>query len=348
MGVLSDLSPFMQGYVIVLITIVGLIFGSFINVVALRLLSEESIIFPASKCVKCGTPIKWYDNIPLLGYLFLLGKCRSCKEKISPQYPIVEITTGLIFLGIFLTFGLGLKTIFLWILACLLIIMTITDIKEKVIFDAISIPIIPLGIIYNFFDIGNSGLGQKVITLSGIGTELVLNEVFIAAFIGALLGAFFFEALSGIGYLMVGQRAFGEGDSVIAMGLGAWFGWKYILIIIALSFLFQMIIGLPVLLNNMYKDKDFTSIKALGLMLLAVAIPCIGNLTGLSSTSLIGALSIILLSFALAGTGIYIILSRTRQRKNFTFLPFGPALVLGGFAVIFFGSQLLEYFSNIY
>ena len=84
---------------IILILMIGTIFGSFLNVVILRSLSEESIVFPASKCTKCQTPLKWYHNIPILSYIFLKGKCAFCGEKISIQYPIVELLTGLIFLG---------------------------------------------------------------------------------------------------------------------------------------------------------------------------------------------------------------------------------------------------------
>jgi len=84
----------------------GLVLGSFLNVVIYRIPKGESIVFPASKCQSCGTPLKWYHNIPILSWLFLGGKCAFCGEPISKQYPVVELTTGLIFLALFLKLGL--------------------------------------------------------------------------------------------------------------------------------------------------------------------------------------------------------------------------------------------------
>lgn len=346
MNEIINASPFLQGYFMTLVTIVGMVVGSFLNVVALRLLSEESFVFPPSKCPKCKTPIKWYDNIPVFSYIFLLkGKCRSCQKKISLQYPIVEAITGSIFLAVFLHAGFSLNTLFLWFLSSCMIVMTLTDLKEKVIFDITSIPLIPIGLAYTFFDLGNSGLGQTTIELMGI--NLTLNSIFISAVIGAIAGAAFFELVSGLGYLMVGQRAFGEGDTIIAAALGAWFGWKAIIAIILMSFVFQLIIGLPLIMMNMYKDKDHKSLFATFMLIFSVFVPFIGQLTGISQ-SLTGALFFAILAFGIAGYGVVVILKRAKERENFTFLPFGPALILGGFAIMFFQDQIISYISNIY
>ena len=91
-------------FVMFLVLWVGASIGSFLNVVALRAISNESIVFPSSKCPKCNQPIKWYDNIPIISYLFTFkGKCRNCGEKVSIQYPIVEALTSILFLVVFLT-----------------------------------------------------------------------------------------------------------------------------------------------------------------------------------------------------------------------------------------------------
>ena len=84
------------------IFVVGLCIGSFLNVVILRTVSEESIVFPASKCPKCQNSLKWYHNIPVLSYIFLRGKCAFCKEPISIQYPIVELLRAMLFIGLFI------------------------------------------------------------------------------------------------------------------------------------------------------------------------------------------------------------------------------------------------------
>lgn len=332
-------------YIYTMVFAVGAIIGSFLNVVALRLLSGESFVMPCSKCPKCHTPLKWNDNIPILGYLLLGGKCRYCKDPISPQYPLVEAFTGIMFVLIVIFFGISLNSLFLMILSALLIVMTVTDLREQVIFDIISIPVIPIGLIYNFFNLGHTSTHLIKYPLEGIGMTLVLNEAFISAFIGAIAGALFFEIASRLGIIMVGQRAFGEGDSIIAAGLGAWFGWQNLLVIIVLSFVFQLIVGLPVIVHNMYKDKDYKSLVAMGLLLLSMAIPNLGQMLGLTKY-FIGAILTTLVAFAIAGVCVVIILQKAKERQSFTFLPFGPALVFGGFVVMFAGQQLIHWYTN--
>src|ERR1700678_2383568 len=94
----------------VFVFLFGLIIGSFLNVCILRIPSGKSIVLPASACPKCGEPIRPYDNIPVLSYLLLGGKCRGCKTKISWMYPLVELLTGLLFLGCFYAFGISVET----------------------------------------------------------------------------------------------------------------------------------------------------------------------------------------------------------------------------------------------
>ena len=116
--------------------IVGACIGSFLNVVALRGLTEESIVFPASKCPVCNEKIKWYDNIPIFSYLFTFrGKCRACGCHVSLQYPIVETITAILFLLTFLFYGISFNTLLIWIMLSLAVVISITDIKEKAIFD---------------------------------------------------------------------------------------------------------------------------------------------------------------------------------------------------------------------
>ncbi|MFH0703264.1 MAG: prepilin peptidase [bacterium] len=341
MELISSYGLITQIYILVLTGIIGLVFGSFLNVVALRLISGESIVFPASKCPKCQNTLVWYDNIPVLSYIMLSGKCRNCRDSISIQYPLVEAATSILFILLVNSYGVTLKTLCLLALTCCLIIITITDCREKVIFDITSIPLIPLGLIYNFFDIGNTGSEIVQIPLKGIGITISLNEIFISAIIGAIIGGIFFEILSRIGFMMVGQYAFGTGDSIITAALGAWFGWKMLIIILALSFVFQFFIGVPVILLNMRKDKDYKSITFMGVLMFSLFIPYIGRFLGLTNTFL-GSLIVLLVTFAFAGAGIYVILERTKERQSFTFIAFGPALVLGGFLIMFYGQKLLN------
>ncbi len=106
--------------------ILGLVIGSFLNVCIYRIPAGESIVFGASHCTKCGNRIKWYDLIPVLSYLILLGRCRYCKEKISLQYPCIELVNGIVYLGIYLWLGLTIwfglvSTVFSVLLVLLMI-----------------------------------------------------------------------------------------------------------------------------------------------------------------------------------------------------------------------------------
>lgn len=132
--------------------IVGACIGSFLNVVALRGLTNESIVFPASKCPVCKEQIKWYDNIPIFSYLFTFrGKCRACGCHVSWQYPIVESITAILFLLTFMFYGISFNTLLLWIMLSLSIVISITDIKEKAIFDKHLWWLIAFAIIYSVF-----------------------------------------------------------------------------------------------------------------------------------------------------------------------------------------------------
>ncbi|MDD3014366.1 MAG: prepilin peptidase [Candidatus Gastranaerophilales bacterium] len=336
---LSSFGTFWQIYILVFTGIIGLIIGSFLNVVILRLLSGESIVFPGSKCPKCSHAIAWYDNIPVISYILLKGKCRNCDQSISIQYPLVEFTTALLFIATVFCFGIGLNLFFLLILISALIVITVTDLKEQVVFDIISMPLIPLGLVYNFFDIANTANSHVKFF------ALTFNDVFLTAFAGAILGALFFELFARLGLVLVGHRAFGGGDTIIAAALGAWFGWKMLIIVIVLSFALQLLIGIPIILLNMYKDKDFKSLIYMSLLLFSLIISVLGRIFGLTN-HFTGALIILLISFGLAGVGVVGVLSRVKERKSYTLLPFGPALVFGGFVVLFFGQNVMNWFIN--
>lgn len=309
------------------IFVVGLIVGSFLNVMALRLLSEEDFLMKRSKCPKCQTQIKWYDNIPILSYLFLRGKCRNCGEGISIQYPIVELSTALLFLFIFINWGLSLKTAFLFFLTANLIVITITDLREKYIYDINSIPIIPLGLVYNFLNLGG-------------------ENMLISAVIGAVIGAAFFEIFSRLGLVLAGEYAFGTGDTLLGAALGAWFGWKMLIAILVISMLVQVVIGIPFIIYNQLKHRDYVSMVAIGGLMVSLALSALSK-KFVASGDEMTALGIILLTFILAGISVFVIFKKMREKENHTFMPFGPPLVIAAFIVMFFeewisGVELLK------
>ena len=138
-------------YILFWISIIGLCFGSFINVVILRSLSGESLVFPNSKSPKCKTQLKPWHNIPVFSYIFLRGKCAFCKEKISIQYPLIELLTMVLFALSYIKFGFEWKTLFSIIICSTLLIMTMTDLKEKLVDCNIAIGLAIVGLLYNGF-----------------------------------------------------------------------------------------------------------------------------------------------------------------------------------------------------
>lgn len=314
------------------IFIMGLCIGSFLNVVILRAFSNESIVLPPSKCPKCQTPLKWYHNIPVLSWIFLKGKCAFCKEKISVQYPIVELVTGFLFVAISIKYQFSLAALFMLVFGALFVVIATTDIKEKVVFDYHTYTLALLGLIFNFFNIGNLYTGQKIIELGHF--SYAINFSFIEAIGGLLAGILIMEALARFGYLVAGTRAFGEGDSYIAAGLGAVFGFKYLIIILIYSLIIQIIFTIPVFFKKLYLKKDIVTIVSFcAFFLVAFAFKSL-NAFGLLYN--IWAFSILLI--LMCGLGVFVckrILGGIKDQSDMTYLPFGPAMVISALIVMF-------------
>lgn len=314
--------------------IIGLCIGSFLNVVISRAFSNESIAHPRSKCPSCQTQLKWYHNIPLISYMILKGKCAFCDEKISVQYPLVELITGLLFVGVFLKFGLGINAIFILIFVSLFVVLSATDIKEKVVFDFHTYALVVAGLIYNLFNIGGLQLGDKILTLGKL--SIVINNSFIYSIIGIIAGILIMEAFARFGYLVAGTRAFGEGDTYIAAGLGAVFGIQYLLTVLLYGFIVQIFLTIPVFIKKLFVNQDY---KTLGSFLifffLIIAMKALDYYNMTTNLILFSVIALALIS-----TGIYLckrIIGGLKEQgeENFTYLPFGPALVIGGLIVLF-------------
>jgi len=313
---------------------IGLCIGSFLNVVILRGLSGEDIVFARSKCPKCNNLIKWYMNIPVLSYIFLRGKCAYCKEKISIQYPLVELICALLFLATYYAFGLGLKMLFVWIFLALFIAMTVTDFKETVIIDYHAYILFGCGLLYSYLKLGDVDIIQSVI--------------------GAVFGFLIFEIMARIGKFFAGCRMFGEGDSLIALGLGAVFGWKVLSLIIALSILFQTISAIPLLIKKTVKDKKIK--LAISYLIVFVSIFLVGINTYFKYLQdgiayyVVVAIVVALLIWSLKN-----VIAEINERKNsdaendedkFSLMPFGPALIFAGTLCLFYLPQIKNIVMN--
>lgn len=207
--------------------IFGAVVGSFLNVCIYRLPRSESIVFPASHCPKCGNAIPAYLNIPIISYLILGGRCRSCRERISPVYPAVELTNALLTLFLFMKFGLSLTFLFLFIFCSALVVITFVDLEHRIIPDVISLPGIVVGFGSSFF-------------LHWLGWQNSLAGILVGG--GSLL-------LVAFGYqLLTKKEGMGGGDIKLLAMMGAFLGWKAVPFIIFASSLTGSVIGIAIML----------------------------------------------------------------------------------------------------
>ncbi|MFC1700754.1 prepilin peptidase [Patescibacteria group bacterium] len=206
----------------ILIFIFGLCVGSFLNVVINRLELEESIVIGRSHCPKCKIELKWFDLIPLLSFVFLRGKCRYCNKKISWQYPLVELITGLLFLLFF-------NSIYHLIVICFLIIIFVYDLKHYIIPDQVIYPAIAISFVYAIVNYNN------------------LLYLFLC-----LSGAVFFLLI----VLVSKGKWMGLGDVKLAVFMGFVLGWFNILLALFLSFVFGSIVGIILILFKKKKIKS--------------------------------------------------------------------------------------------
>jgi leader peptidase (prepilin peptidase)/N-methyltransferase len=236
--------------------IIGLLIGSFLNVCILRIPKEESIVHPASHCPKCNTPIKPYDNIPVLSWLMLGGKCRNCEAKISAMYPAIELLAGVLFFLCYRFFGISLDGIKWAALCALLIVLTATDIRERLLPNLVNLVGFAIGIVISFFTLPTDGAALWI-----------SNRLFdfppprpVISFADALLGA-----LAGAGLLWIvgegyfrlrGKEGMGLGDVKMMGMVGAFLGLKRTLLTVLVGSLLGSVIGIIIVLVTR-KGRDY-------------------------------------------------------------------------------------------
>ena len=320
--------------ILLFVFIIGLCIGSFLNVVILRALSNESIVFPASKCPKCQHKLLWWHNIPILSYIILGGKCGFCKEKISPQYPIIELLTGIMFVLSIIKYGISLNTLFAWIIGSLFIVIAATDWKEKIVFDIHTYALICVGIIYAIYMLVMDLYTYHSVTGTfNFTREWIVGNSLSSTILGIILGFVILEAIARLGYLFAGTRAFGEGDSFIAAGLGAVYGWKGLLFVLVLSVIIQVIITLPIFIKKEFDNKNWMTLISITAFALYTAAFIMAQQFGwFTSTIAYGASATVLAVIGLLTCRE--ILIGIKNPENRTYLPFGPAMILAGFVLL--------------
>ena len=224
---------------IFLIILIGSLFGSFANVCIYRLPLEKSVIGGRSYCPKCKKEIAWYDNIPIFSYLIIGGKCRKCKNTISPKYLIVEFVNAISFLIIFLIFGISITSTLLMILALIFLIIFFIDLKHYIIPNVLTFPLMILGFIKSFDPNINSIFPNYINSLiGGIFGYIIIWSII-----------FFYKQVKN-------KEGMGLGDAKLLAVIGFWFGWIAIPFVIFSSSIIALISVVPSLLN---KTRKFSS-----------------------------------------------------------------------------------------
>ena len=205
----------------ILIFTFGIVIGSFLNVCIYRIPMHETVVTERSHCMRCGYQLSWYDMIPVFSWLFLGGKCRKCKEPISPQYPIVEATNGVLYLLIFAVCGFELESIIYCLMASALLVLSVIDWRTYEIPIGINIFILVLGILHIVIDYQN--------------------------WLDYVIGFFSISIVLLILFYVSGGRAIGGGDVKLMAAAGVVIGWKLII----LAFFIGCIVGSIIHLTRM-------------------------------------------------------------------------------------------------
>jgi len=239
--------PFLEAAIFAL----GLCFGSFLNVCIYRLPRGKSVVTPRSACPHCGDPIPLYHNLPVLSWLILRAKCRSCQQPISPRYLVIELLTGLLFLGCYAHFGLTLAMLKCVVLGYLLLGLVFTDAETKLLPDAMTLPGLALGIGFSLV-VPVNDLASRIIP--GLVSPAVRSEIswriwsLSDSLIGAAVGASFLYGAAAIYLRARGVEGMGFGDVKLMALIGAFLGTKLTVLTIFAASLTGSLFGLSTVL----------------------------------------------------------------------------------------------------
>lgn len=216
-----------------------------------RIPKEVSIVSPGSRCPRCLTPIKPYDNVPVFGWLWLRGKCRACGLPISPMYPLVELVTGLLFVGCYLEFGLTQATAKWLFFICIIIILTVTDLRVRLLPDVITWPGFVVGVLFSAVVPPNDGTAFLLCLrlLHWLPPERFLGVM--EALLGAAFGSLLLLGAAALYKLVRGREGMGLGDVKMMAMAGAFLGVRNTFITILLGTLLGSILGVAVI-TTMY------------------------------------------------------------------------------------------------
>lgn len=213
---------------IVFLAVLGFVFGSFLNVCIYRLPRGESIIKPRSHCPSCKAFLRWFDNVPLLGYVMLRGRCRECKSVISSVYPSVECATAFLFIVQYVVVGNSSVLIVRLFFASLLIVLFVTDLQHRVLPNIVTIP----GVIV------------------GWCCSWVVAPGWLDASLGIVVGGTFFIVLSETYYRIFGREGLGMGDVKMLAMIGAFLGWELMLFTMLMASFLGVLVWITVVVSG--------------------------------------------------------------------------------------------------
>lgn len=216
--------------------LIGALVGSFLNVCIYRLPRRESIMWPGSHCPACLHPIAWYDNIPLVSYLVLVGRCRACSVPIPWRYPVVEGLNAAGYIGLLWYFGLEWSTVVYALLYSLLIVVAGTDLSHKIIPNAITLPGMAVGL---------------------LSSATVLPTGMVNGLIGILVGGGLLWLLAWLSPYLFGKEGMGGGDIKLMAMIGAFLGWKPALVTIMMGSLLGSLVGLTLIGTRVISRQDY-------------------------------------------------------------------------------------------
>jgi leader peptidase (prepilin peptidase) / N-methyltransferase len=240
------------GWVIGLFVVVfGACVGSFLNVCIYRLPRRESLLWPASRCTSCGRPLSWYENFPILGWMVLAGHCRTCRAPVSWMYPVVETITALTFLSGYLLYGLTPLAAVRVLFACALIVLFVTDLQHKILPNVITLPGIAVG----------------------FACSLFLPPGWRDSLIGIVVGGGVLFAIAETYYRVRGEEGLGMGDVKLLGMIGAFLGWKLVLLTLVLASFTGSLFGVTLIAfgrGNMKFALPFGTFLAVGALVAAI------------------------------------------------------------------------------
>lgn len=236
----TALKLFLRVYMFVL----GAMVGSFLNVCIIRLPERKSIVWPSSRCPQCDQPIRWFDNIPIISFIILRGKCRNCGGSISWQYPLVELLTASLFVLLVLRFTNVVAVLIYMVFLCSLVVITFIDLKHYIIPDEISIPGIFIGLALNL-------LPDKL-----TGGQLVSGS-FLNSLIGCIAGGGTLYLAALFSLFVFKKEGMGGGDIKLLGMVGAFLGWKLAMMTIVVGSVLGAAVGVTLILLRLKGRSEY-------------------------------------------------------------------------------------------